>query len=77
MVGRLNLFLRGWANYFRTGYPYAPFRKMDDYVRERMVMHLKRRSQRSFKPPEGKNWNQVLYERLGVHDLASTCTRTP
>jgi RNA-directed DNA polymerase len=78
MVNRLNLFLRGWANYFKTGYPRAPFRKIDDYVRQRLVHHLRRRSQRSFKPPEGKNWNQVLYEHLGVLELAPpVCTRTP
>jgi RNA-directed DNA polymerase len=78
MVHRLNVFLRGWANYFATGYPWKPFRTMDDYVRARVIQHLQRRSQRSFKPPEGMNWNQVLYQHLGVLSLASlVCTRTP
>lgn len=78
MVQRLNWYLRGWANYFATGYPRMPFRKIDDYVRHRMVYHLQRRSQRSFKPPEGENWNQVLYTRLGVLPLAPmVCTRKP
>lgn len=78
MVDRLNLFLRGWSNYFKTGYPWAPFREIDEHVRQRLVQHLRRRSQRSFKPPEGKSWNQVLYEQFGVQQLApSVCTRTP
>lgn len=78
VVERLNLFLRGWANYFRTGYPRAPFRKINDYVRQRLVQHLRRRSQRSFRPPEGKNWNQVLYEHLGLLELVPPGrTRTP
>jgi len=78
VVRRLNSFLRGWAGYFGTGYPYAPFRQLDDYVRQRMVKHLQRRSQRSFKPPEGMNWNQVLYEHLGVQALVPLIrTRKP
>jgi len=78
MVQRLNYFLRGWANYFATGYPWAPFRQIDDYVRDRVVHHLQRRSQRSFQPPKGANWNQVLYQHLGVLPLASlVCTRKP
>jgi len=78
MVERLNRFLRGWAHYFRTGYPRTPFRTIDDYVRERMVQQLRRRSQRSFKPPEGSNWNQVVYDHLGVQQLAAMVrTRMP
>ncbi len=78
VVQRLNRFLRGWANYFATGYPWTPFRKIDDYVRQRMVAHLQRRSQRSFKPPKGANWNQVVYDHLGVQSLARmVCTRKP
>jgi RNA-directed DNA polymerase len=78
VVERLNRFLRGWANYFATGYPWTPFRKIDDYVRQRMVCHLQRRSQRSFKPPKDANWNQVVYHHLGVQSLAgSVCTRMP
>jgi len=78
MVQRLNRFLRGWANYFSTGYPLMPFRKIDDYVRERMVRHLQRRSQRSFKPPKGENWNGVVYRHLGVLQLAPLArTRMP
>ena len=75
---RLNRFLRGWANYFATGFPWTPFRKIDDYVRQRMVHHLQRRSQRSFKPSEGENWNQVVYNRFGVLSLATLVrTRMP
>lgn len=78
MVLRLNRFLRGWANYFSTGYLWAPFRQIDDFVRDRLIRHLQRRSQRSFQPPKDANWNQVLYHHLGVLHLAPTvCTRMP
>ena len=69
IVGHLNRFLRGWATYFGTGYPSVAFRKIDDYVRERMYYHLKHRSQRSFKPPEGVPWNQVIHDHLRVVEI--------
>ena len=78
VVRQLNVYLRGWSSYFRTGYPYVPFRQLDDFVRTRMVLHLKRRSQRSFQPPGGMNWSEVVYRHLGVQSLASLVrTRTP
>jgi hypothetical protein len=57
MILRLNRFLCGWANYFSTGYPWAPFRQIDDFVRDRLIRHLQRRSQGSFQPPQDANWN--------------------
>ena len=49
----LNRHLRGWANYFGYGYPRAAFREINGYVRQRLTRHLRRRSQRPFRPPEG------------------------
>ncbi len=53
LVAQINLHLMGWANYFRHGYPRMAFRKINHYVRFRLSRHLKRRSQRPFRPPEG------------------------
>ncbi len=69
LVGRLNRYLRGWSNYFRRGYPRAAFRKINQFVQARLVRHLKRRSQRSLKPPSGMSWNTFIYKRLGVIEL--------
>ncbi len=69
LVERLNRFLTGWSNYFRTGYPRAVFRTINQFVQERLVRHLKRRSQRSLKPPGGMSWRVFIYKRLGVVEL--------
>ena len=60
MVGELNRHLRGWANYFALGYPRMAYRQINHYARHRLAVHLGRRSQRPFRPPEG----QTLYARL-------------
>jgi RNA-directed DNA polymerase len=66
VVRRLNSYLIGWSNYFGQGYPREAFRAINVYVQMRMWHHLRRRSQRSLKPPEGMSWFTFLYERLGV-----------
>ena len=53
LVADLNRHLQGWANYFRHGYPREAFRGINRYVQCRMAKHLRRRSQRPFRPPEG------------------------
>ena len=69
MVGRLNRFLVGWSNYFARGYSRKAFRNINVYVQLRMWRHLRRRSQRSLKPPEGMNWFAFIYQLLGVIQL--------
>jgi RNA-directed DNA polymerase len=69
VVRRLNQYLVGWSNYFARGYPRKAFRDINAYVLLRMWRHLRRRSQRSLKPPEGMNWYTFTYERLGVIQL--------
>jgi len=60
LVADLNRHLQGWANYFRYGYPRAAFRTINRYVQCRMAKHLKRRSQRPFRPSKGR----TLYAHL-------------
>lgn len=60
VVKRVNLFLAGWTNYFKLGYPAEAFHDIDSYVYERLTNHLKRRSQRGFKKNKGQTWYQVL-----------------
>lgn len=69
VVKRLNRFLIGWSNYFGTGYPRQAFRAINQFVLLRMMRHLKRRSQRSLKPPENMSWMAFIYQRLGVMRL--------
>jgi RNA-directed DNA polymerase len=60
LVGEINRHLRGWRQYFKLGYPGEAFRKINGFVRERLIRHLRRRSQRPFRPPEGTTWYRQL-----------------
>lgn len=60
LVRDLNRHLRGWANYFGLGYPRQAFRKINAYVRVRLIGHLRRRSQRPLRPAEGTSWYQLV-----------------
>jgi RNA-directed DNA polymerase len=65
LIGDLNRHLEGWSNYFGLGYPRKAFRGINSYVRRRMVAHLRRRSQRPYRLPEGETW-YVHLNRLGL-----------
>jgi RNA-directed DNA polymerase len=60
LIREVNRQVEGWANYFRFGYPRAGFRHINRVVRCRMAAHLKRRSQRPYRPPKGLS----LYRHL-------------
>jgi len=65
LIADLNRHLKGWKNYFDFGYPRMAFRGINSYVRERLTQHLRRRSQRPFRPPEGVSYYEQL-SRLGL-----------
>ncbi len=65
LIEKVNQQLRGWANYFSFGYPRKAKRMINWYVRCRLVKHLRRRSQRPFRPPRGRSYYQHL-KQLGL-----------
>ena len=65
LIQELNRQLTGWSHYFRYGYPRVAFRAINSHVRLRLACHLRRRSQRRFRPPEG----QSLYQHLAALGL--------
>jgi RNA-directed DNA polymerase len=65
LIGEINLYLQGWSCYFGQGYPRAAFRHVNSFVRERLTRHLKRRSQRPYRPPKGVTYYAQL-DRLGL-----------
>lgn len=65
LVWEINRHLKGWQQYFELGHPRRAFRKIGWYVRQRLIRHLRRRSQRPFRPPEGTSYGQHLTE-LGL-----------
>jgi RNA-directed DNA polymerase len=68
LIDKMNEQLRGWTEYFSLGYPRMACRKINRYVRECMVNHLRKRSQRHYKPPEGLSYYKHLYQ-LGLNYL--------
>jgi RNA-directed DNA polymerase len=68
IVEEMNRQLRGWGNYFRFGYPRKGFRKINSYARERLTKHVRRRSQRPFRPPEEVSYYEH-FNRLGLVSL--------
>ena len=68
LVEELNRHLKGWKNYFDFGYPRQAFREINSYVRDRLMQHLRRRSQRPYRPPEGVSFYEQI-QRLGLEKL--------
>jgi RNA-directed DNA polymerase len=68
LVAEINRHLKGWTEYFKLGYPRSAFRTIDWFVRQRLCRHLRRRSQRPFRPPEGTSWDRHL-ATLGLMPL--------
>jgi RNA-directed DNA polymerase len=68
LIEGLNRHLQGWQNYFDFGYPRMAFRGIDTYVRRRLTQHLRRRSQRSYRPPEGASFYEQI-QRFGLVNL--------
>jgi RNA-directed DNA polymerase len=65
MVEELNRHLKGWANYFSYGYPRKGFRQINTYVRQRLTQHVRRRSQRPFRPAKGVSYYEH-FDRMGL-----------
>jgi len=65
LIQEVNRQLRGWSNYFGQGYPRQAFRDLNYFVRSRLIRHLKRRSQRPYRPPKGRTWYAHL-KQLGL-----------
>jgi RNA-directed DNA polymerase len=66
LIEEVNQQLGGWANYFGHGRSRPALRRMNWFVLQRMIRHLKRRSQRPYRPPEGVSWYAHLYKQLGL-----------
>jgi len=65
LIAELNRHLRGWANYFSYGYSRKGMRQINRYVRERLTQHVRRRSQRPFRPPQGVSYYEQ-FKRMGL-----------
>jgi RNA-directed DNA polymerase len=60
MIEHLRRQVRGWLAYYRVSHPDRVKRKIIRFTENRVVRHLRRRSQRPYHPPKGTN----LYEHI-------------
>lgn len=68
LIAQINTHLRGWSNYFQKGYPRKAFRRINAFVQTRLIGHLKRRSQRPYRPRGESTWYAHLHH-LGLQPL--------
>jgi RNA-directed DNA polymerase len=65
MIAEVNRLLQGWKAYFSHGYPRMAFSKVNWYTLCRLEQHLRRRSQRPYRPPAGVTFYAHL-QALGL-----------
>lgn len=72
VIRRLNLFLRGWGNYFRNGNAGDKFTTMDRYVWWRLTRLLIKKRGRNLRAGQVSTWNRSWFHDQGLHKLMGT-----
>ena len=72
VIGDLNLFLRGWGNYFRTGNSADEFVSMDRYVAWRLKRLLIKKRGRNLRAGQAERWTEAWFHDQGLHKLLGT-----
>jgi RNA-directed DNA polymerase len=72
VLGRLNLFLRGWGNYFRTGNAASKFVDLDRYVVWRLTRLLIKQRGRNVRSGQAERWSRNWFHDQGLHQLMGT-----
>jgi len=71
VVADLNAFLRGWQQYFQFGHARSAQHALTAYTIERLTRHLRRRSQRPVRLPDGMTWYGYITQSLGLQPLVN------
>jgi RNA-directed DNA polymerase len=72
VIARLNQFLRGWANYFRTGNAASKFITLDRYVAWRLHRLLVKKRGRNLRAGQADKWTRTWFHDQGLHKLMGT-----
>jgi RNA-directed DNA polymerase len=72
VIGDVNLFLRGWGNYFRTGNAARKFRQLDRYVAWRLKRLLIKQRGRNLRAGQAGRWTEAWFHDQGLHQLMGT-----
>jgi RNA-directed DNA polymerase len=72
VIGELNLFLRGWGNYFRTGNAGEKFVQLDRHVVWRLKRLLIKKRGRNLRAGQAGRWTPAWFHDQGLHQLMGT-----
>jgi RNA-directed DNA polymerase len=72
VIGHLNLFLRGWGNYFRTGNAADKFVELDRHVAWRLKRLLVKKRGRNLRAGQADRWTRTWFHDQGLHKLMGT-----
>jgi RNA-directed DNA polymerase len=72
VIERLNLFLRGWGNYFRTGNAADKFVCMDRHVAWRLKRLLIKKRGRNLRAGQVDRWTRTWFHDQGLYQLMGT-----
>jgi RNA-directed DNA polymerase len=72
VIGRLNLFLRGWGGYFRTGNSAVKFNTLDRYVWWRLFRLMCKKRGRNLHAGQATRWTSAWFHDQGLHQLMGT-----
>jgi hypothetical protein len=72
VIGRLNLFPRGWGGSFRTAIAANNFVAMDRSVAWRLERLLIKRRGRNLRAGQADQWTRIWFHDQGLHKLMST-----
>jgi RNA-directed DNA polymerase len=72
VIAGLNLFLRGWGNYFRTGNATGKFTSLDRHVAWRLKRLLIKKRGRNLRAGQAGRWTPAWFHDQGLHQLLGT-----
>ena len=72
VIEALNLFLRGWGNYFRTGNAADKFVGLDRHVVWRLKRLLIKKRGRNLRAGQADRWTPAWFHDQGLHQLMGT-----
>jgi RNA-directed DNA polymerase len=68
----LNMFLRGWGAYFRTGNAAKKFATLDNYVWWRLFRLMVKRRGRNLRAGQADRWTSAWFRDQGLYSLVGT-----
>ena len=72
VIDSVNLFLRGWGNYFRTGNAGDKFVSLDRHVVWRLKRLLIKKRCRNLRAGQANRWTPAWFHDQGLHKLMGT-----